>query len=534
MKRNGKLLLIILLLVLVVTIGISYAYFIIGVNFNVDTDENYGKAPGLLKVDYNAGTSALTANGIMPGDSISKDFSVTVTPTDRVTVTYVIKIDIDTNTFKKCDDTTWLDFENECIKNANELVYTLKDDKGIIIANGYLEGKTGDIIIEKKEKKVTAKTTYNYNLTLEFKDTDADQNHNVNATFIGNLIVEFADKNIKFDNNLYGNKYILANTTLQTDDPDFSKTSCTKGTNIGGDCGEETVGLYKCIIKEDGKCAKQDELSSLDTTSLNTTYYYRGDVDDNYVEFAGFYWRIIRINENGSLRMIYQGRAKDDGKKLEIQKTGSETRLAVSSAFNTDYNRAEYVGFKYELENAHGTDKKSTILSALETWYTKEDNELQNYEEYLDTESGFCGDRSLAIGPGIGTATTQYRALRRMMSGAPSFKCSDNESDLYKTKIGLITADEIVYAGGIYWGSNLDGASNFSYYLYTEVSCWTLTPSHFNETSALALAFAMFPEGILYYDYINRSYGIRPVINLSAENLSISGSGTINNPYVIS
>ena len=82
----------------------------------------------------------------------------------------------------------------------------------------------------------------------------------------------------------------------------------------------------------DGLYAMEDD--------YGTSYYYRGAVEDNYVKFAGFYWRIIRINGDGSLRIIY------DGTQAHTNGTNSTNRLAITSqAYNANYNDAKYVGY---------------------------------------------------------------------------------------------------------------------------------------------------------------------------------------------
>ncbi|MBE6154910.1 MAG: hypothetical protein E7163_05010 [Firmicutes bacterium] len=566
---GNKKKLLILVGVLLLGVGISFAFFAIqaifeGEGSKIDTQTALiGNATIEVtgSIDLN---ESETETGVLPGHkSISKikvtadnngyasDFDVGfklvwngINPlaTDLKFTIYKTT-DADAVINKTCTRKTktagkYIYYSEECELTSDKI-----DLNSPLVEDGTIAGNstvsTKEILLPEEVMTATNNPEANavyYYIVIEFPNTTVNQNADMT---VGSDLKSFSGviKAEKVIDDATGSEYILANTPLQTDDPDFSKTSCTKGTNEGGDCGEETVGLYKCIIKEDGECAKQEELSSLDTTNLKTTYYYRGDVNDNYVKFAGFYWRIIRINENGSIRMIYQGRTKDEnGNELEIQNFGDETQLAETSSFNTDYNRAEYVGFKYELENAHGTDDKSTILSALETWYAKEDNELQNYEEYLDTESGFCGDRTsytdysgITAGGGTGTTTTYYGAyIRNVTNKAPSFKCSDNENDLYKTKIGLITADEVAYAGGV------DGVNNYSYYLYTCTWYWTLSPGLFNGT--IAYVFGVYWDGFLGDDNLvdDPDGGVRPVINLRADNLIISGSGTETDPYVIS
>lgn len=126
------------------------------------------------------------------------------------------------------------------------------------------------------------------------------------------------------------------------------------------------------------------------TDWTGTTYYFAGNPTDNWVYFGGFYWRIIRINGDGSIRMIYNG-SESTGPVT----TGEQTQIGTSS-FNNNYNRSEYVGFKYTLGEQHGIETDSAILTTLNNWYLT--NKLVNYENYIENNVGFCNDRNVASG----------------------------------------------------------------------------------------------------------------------------------------
>ena len=314
---------------------------------------------------------------------------------------------------------------------------------------------------------------------------------------------------------------VLGEIEVNLDTPDFSKTSCSAGSNNGGNCEEETVGIYE------------------ETTSKGTTYYWRGDVENNYLLFANKYWRIIRINEDGSIRIIYSG------EKAEVDAAGKETVLANgyndsstaytqigTSVFNAapNYNRSEYVGYTYSegyqrpSENP-SIEEDSTIKGVLETWYN---NNLSRVDSKITSNPGFCNDRELQSGSGswVSTGSTQYyAAYERRSNGIPTYECS-NSNDLYQTKIGLITADEVMYAGG-------RDANNYGYYLYTGSAYWTMSPYYFIATYSNARVFFVRSTGYLNYSGVSNTVpGVRPVINLSTNN-TITGNGTINDPFVV-
>ena len=260
--------------------------------------------------------------------------------------------------------------------------------------------------------------------------------------------------------------------TVNTNTPSFSNTSCSSG------CGEKTVGIYKT----------EDD--------LGTSYYFRGDVENNYVLFANKYWRIIRINGDGIIRMIYDGTsAHDNGESSTDRQTGT-------SAFNSSYNDNAYVGYMYgtvgasDYATTHANTNDSTIKTALDTWYTNNIKNTTN-EQYV-VDAIYCNDRELQSGTGAGTTQSYYKAYNRNSTNkTPTLKCNQVNDRFTKETtvsgvtgngaltypIGLITADEVAYAGGLYYQSD-GSANNSKYYLYTNNTFWTMSPSHYSGSRA--------------------------------------------------
>jgi len=326
-----------------------------------------------------------------------------------------------------------------------------------------------------------------------------------------------------FDKQKTANETILGNVTVNNGTPDFSKTSCAEGTNNGSNCGEANSGVYKAV-DESGK----------------NSYYFRGSVTNNYVKFANKFWRIIRINGDGSIRLIYDGTSAHQNGEVT-----TDSIAIANQKFNVSYNNNAYVGFKYTSGEVHGLSTKSNVLTQLETWYQ---NNLTSFANKIDTNAGFCGDRTPSTSNttsngsgGTGMTVTYYGPLIRLSAStiSPVLTCS-NANDLYtvssSTKgnksltypIGLLTADEAYMAGALY------STANQSYYLYNGQSYWMMTP--FSNPSPL-LSTINTDGGILVPrpDY---EHGIRPVINLKADTkFTFNGTGekgTITNPYIVS
>jgi len=282
-------------------------------------------------------------------------------------------------------------------------------------------------------------------------------------------------------------------------------------------------------------------------TSTNTennlrTYYFRGDVKNNYVKFGkdidgnDLYWRIVRINEDGSIRLIYQGTSATGNGQIG------------TSAFNESYNDNAYVGYMYGApeqsgDNAytltHDNTNNSIIKTFIDNWYSTKTN-LSTYLSTHLADSGFCNDRSLSSGTGIGKSETNYGAYNRLSTNkTPHFACPNASNDLFTTSsstkgnkaltnpIGLITADEVVYAGGKY------DTDNSSYYLHAGKAYWTMSPYRFG--GIYANMWTLYSNTKLKNEHVRLGdyAGVRPVINLKSSVEIISGDGTSNNPYVI-
>jgi len=339
-----------------------------------------------------------------------------------------------------------------------------------------------------------------------------------------------------FDKQKTANETILGSIKVNNGTPDFSKTSCAEGTNNGSNCEEANSGVYKAN-DNDGE-----------------SYYFRGGVTNNYVKFANKYWRIIRINGDGSIRLIYDGTsAHQNGEVTTDSIAVSNVKWSHKDARHTGSNDNAYtddnmyVGFKYTANQVHGLGTKSNALQELETWYT---SNLSNYANKIDTNAGFCGDRTPSTSDkigndkgGTGTTTTYYGAYIRLITNkSPILTCA-NTSDLYtvsgSTKgnksltypIGLISADEVAMAGGV-WRQ-----INYGYYLYNGQNYYSLSPYCFDNPDAFvfgldASVFGLDAAGDLDYWHVKGTVGVRPVINLKAA-VTLTGKGTASDPYVV-
>ena len=284
-----------------------------------------------------------------------------------------------------------------------------------------------------------------------------------------------------------------------------------------------------------------------------TSYYFRGAVKNNYVQFANKCWRIVRVNGDGSIKLVLHNDNTSSSSSPCAASNNSTTAAfarysgsTYNTAFNSSYNDNAYVGFMYgtagssDYASTHANTNKSDILKNLETWYN---NNLKTYESKL-ADTIWCNDKSTVSGGlGYGTNATDYGAYNRLASTKqPTLKCpnDNNGGKLSKFtvedttngngnltyKIGLLTADEIAFAGSIAY------TYNRSTYLQENTGTtwwWSLSPGGFNGSSARVWSVC---SGDLGGNNVGDVNGLRPVISLISST-NVTGDGTSENPYVV-
>ena len=317
-----------------------------------------------------------------------------------------------------------------------------------------------------------------------------------------------------------------------------------------------------------------------------TSYYFRGAVENNYVEYANMCWRIVRVTGNGSIKLVlynYNGLTSTNNtpsSSTPCNVTGADYAIAryegdtYNSAFNVDGNDNAYVGFMYgtpyssTYATTHTNTNPSTILTNLNKWHTNVLSKQANFKDSQLADTIWCNDKSvvtdttfnpysliLGTNYGYGLNKNYYSVVKRLESTSgnpggtgPSLICpnDNNGGKLSKftvsdttygngalsgyAKVGLLTADEIAFAGGAAYTSNityyLQGNSNSGYW-------WTLSPEYFDE-GYVYFWYIDGLEGYLFSDYVYNDYiEVRPSLSLVSNIKISSGTGTATNPYKI-
>ena len=352
----------------------------------------------------------------------------------------------------------------------------------------------------------------------------SDGKHYIEANR-GDDIHSFTNKNIikggydklrcVFDENKSLKNVILANNKTYPD----NKSSATVESENGIDFSKPAsatngIGLFYNYnsddINSDGKVDK--------------TYYFRGLVTNNNVLFANICWKVVKITEDGAVKLIYngtpyQGQCSNNMGKIDC---------------NVYNDTIDYM-----------TDKDSAIKASLDKWY--KENILQ-YQEYMQ-DTIYCNDRSKDDNGEYNTKGRLGASVKK-----PTNKCKTEDSFTVSNKIGngklkypvgLLTADEYIYSGGqitkklapimsiksnsknsiIRTEAGKEDNVSVTTYLYGDY--WTMTPS--GNTNVYRIdPYGLYSEGI----YDKYSY-IRPIISLNEKAIVKYGNGSSTNPYVI-
>lgn len=245
-----------------------------------------------------------------------------------------------------------------------------------------------------------------------------------------------------------------------------------------------------------------NEIATMDEGLINTidnkgtTHYFRGNAEDNYVKLGKLMFRIVRINGDGTVRLVLDN-------VLDKQ-------YVYNSKLQTDLKENESLAV---LNN-------SSLMNILLDWLN---TNLKDYSSFI-TEGDFCTDTTFNYTLNNNNYSKTYERIYVDM--APDLYCN---GELYTSKVGLLSIDEVVLAGAY------KTTMNDKFYLYNkDISGNYLTTSTYSlNNSNTILIMNVMSNGSLGEGLpINTPAYIRPVINISTE-AKVKGKGTKDNPYII-
>ena len=514
-KKQKRVIIYLMIISLICVVGVSYAFFTAGMSSETSTTVRADS--GTMKITYSGGAN-INLDGIYPKDDVwaTKTIIVTGNNTTDAEMYYKLTLVVDSNTFKTNDPLQYELVSTNTSTNGEVIPTILKTD----LTENSIELGSGKFV-----KANNAKHTYLLKIYYSKKATS--QNANQGAAFSAHVEITSAKApTAPTVSNLA--EAIRANNEVQT-------PLTTPGAAIS--------------------TADEALLASAEDDN-GTSYYFRGAVKNNYVEFANKCWRIVRVGGDDSVKLILHN---DNTKKVAnpCDAANNSTSAAFArysgttytSAFNSSHNDNAYVGFKYGTAGAsdyattHANTNNSTILTNLETWYN---NNLKTYADAI-ADTVWCNDKTNvedktynpwsyggnATGLGYGTNKTYYGATQRLVSTSgsaggtgPSLKCNGELSKI-TSKIGLITVDELAFAGYAY---ELQNTTTYLQENATNTYWWSLSPLDFNLGSAGVWNVG---EGSFGRSSAGSTLEVRPSISIVSSATISGGFGTSEDPYVV-
>ena len=493
MKEKKGEILVVLGCLLLITLTISVAYFMARI-------EGEGKNIVLkskdLKITFTE-SNLLSGTNIEPGWSKTSTF--TVKNESKDTYKYNIGIKDLVNTFVT---TGYLQYKITSADGG----YNMND-----FADVPKSSQAKDKILA-YSVEIAMGATQTYTVEFRYQNTTEDQSEDMGKTLSGTLYIEKGTVDHgDYEEGTLGWQ-ILDDNTAREVRTDFSTTFTE--TNTGT--------LYKTTESIAGSTPKD-------------VYYFSGDAKNNWVKFANFYWRIIRTNHDGSVRLLYSGTSTD-----------TTSGYIGTRAFNSAFNNPRYVGYMYGTSGSLASNRtntnNSTIKTYIDNWYS---TNLSSYSKYISTEAVYCNDRKA---PSYNASSSfDYYVYTRLNAGNPTYDCEDSKDAFSGSNseakltypIGLMTADEITYAGGYKY---TDLTSPYAWYYLNSAGgsitgstlWWLLSPNFWSGSGAYpSVVYGSSRPGNLNYNDVDYSNGVRPVISIKSDALWSSGNGSSSSPYEI-
>ena len=553
---------------LIVVLSVTLAYFtaqIIGEGKNISVSSTD------LKIVFTDSDGNIEGNGITPGWSNSKTF--TVKNESNGTYKYDIIIKDLVNTFKTYKYLQYKITSTDGGYNMTDYSYLPKASTKEDVALAY------EVSIDKGK-------THTYTIEIRYvNDEYIDQSIDMGQSLSGTIYIrEFTKPTMKLTDKLMAdNPTIGTRTTFtaftETNTGTLYKATEQIGTNpvkdvyyFAGDAKNNWVKFGK--TKESSCTYKGKELfifnnndtglKNVETQTECETYSLcnsealglrlvenssicanvNGTILTEKATWNGtstkdIYWRIIRTNTDGSIKLLYAGTSPDTDKAY-----------VGISAFNTTSNDPMYAGYKYgtsgSLENNRLNTNDSTIKTYVDNWYK---NNLTAYTKYLSNDAVYCNDRNLASGQTYSTTSRiNYAPYERIFTNKqPTYNCT-NMSDAFSVNntsakldypVGLMSIDELSYAGGQAWTkltapyawyyTNANGESS-----YGSAPFWAFSPSCTGSPSRVWGVSGSGRPGDLDISFdVVYSIALRPSVSLSSCNLISRGNGSPENPYLV-
>jgi len=536
--QKKQTILVVASLLLVVVLSVTLAYF---------TAQIIGKGKDVLvtsadlKIVFTDTDGNIEGNDITPGWSNSKTF--TVKNESNGTYKYDIIIKDLVNTFKTYKYLEYKITSTDGGYNMTDYSYLPKASIKEDVALAY------EVSIDKGK-------THTYTIEIKYvNDESVDQSIDMGQSLSGTIYIrEFTKPTMKLTDKLMADNPTIGTRTTFTAFTETNTGTLYKATEQIGTNPVKDVYYFAGDAKNNWAQTECETYSLCNSKYLGPVLVENssmcGNVNGtiltekatwNGTSTKDIYWRIIRTNADGSIRLLYSGTSPD-----------TTSGYIGMSAFNTTKNDPMYVGYKYgtigSLENNRLNTNDSTIKTYVDNWYK---NNLTAYTKYLSNDAIYCNDRNLASGQTYSTTNRfNYAPYERIYTNKqPTYNCT-NMSDAFSVNntsakldypVGLMTIDELSYAGGqagrsltapyVWYYTNANGESS-----YGSAPFWALSPFRWSGYGSVVWLVSGSDEpGLLdSYGYgVYSSEAVRPSVSLLSCNLISRGDGSPENPYVV-
>ncbi len=562
MDNNKKLKIYIgLLITVTILVGVTYAYYRL---YKTQTNDNVIGTRSCLDTSFTEDTSEIILSDAFPiddSDGLQEDpFSFTLTNNCDSYVNVQITL---YSEYRTSTSSTYLKDDYVKVNLSPKGATTGTSNILSSLSLGDIDTTRKAYILE--ETGLKGNETKSYDLRL-WMNSETTNEQGLNKTWKGKIIVTVtaAKEPVPAPDGWYDASSGTLLAALR-DKNTLSEPLTTPGAKISADT---------------------EALLASTEDDYGTSYYFRGAVTNNFVEYANMCWRIVRVTGDGSIKLVlynYNGLTSTNNtpsSSTPCNVTGNDYAFAryegdtYKSVFNSSYNDNAYVGFMYgtasarSYAEAHANTNASKILTNLNKWYTNVLSKQANFSDNQLADTIWCNDKSVVtdatfnperwtLGTNYGYAKNKnyYGAAKRLVQASsykaggtgPSLICpnDNNGGKLSKftvsdttygngalsgyAKVGLLTADEIAFAGGAY------DTTNSTYYIKgnTNSSYWcALSPGDFDGNGAIF--WGVDGGGSLGDGYVVGIGGGRPSLSLqSGVKISSSGIGSATNPYKI-
>ena len=564
MKKKENIIIIALILVMIVSlIGVSYAAY----NYSKTGTKVNSITTGSITMSYTESDNVISIDKALPTtDETGKvrlkegeyfDFTISSEIVGDININYEISAKDVTVGSRKIDSSNIKLYLTRLTDDGEEELMTPETYNEESSANSYTGRPSNEMSLYTSSMNSSESNNYRLRMWVDEDYNPQDDGGNLQFSVKVNVYGKDGEK---------GNDVPLTTQTILEDNE--LQVEKTNMFNYASN-GDILTDLDSMTIENNPEYITNGLYSAEDEDG--TSYYYRGNVDNNNVQFGEYtgdyyvyrdnydvddeyyqslescteasgghssrcsqvklasagdkmYWKIIRVNGDGSLRLIYNGTNINQ----VYDKDDITTYKAIGrSRYNLNYNDPKYTGYTYD----NGID--SFVKKEVDTWY---ENTLgsSSYDSKV-IEGRFCSDSSGSRTEELyGEIYAGFDRLVQVLNGfatsnSPTLSCPDTEETYggsYRLKAGLITADEASFAGNSYYTWS-DNYLNVDKNEYSNILFHTMTPA-FNYD-----AFTFGPW-LLSNSGRNDLQNIRPVINVTTDNGFISGDGTTENPYVIS